>query len=271
VDECTFHVANLIACRDMAAILDMPKDVAYFARAAKEAGKALVDILRSTEDFCFYDRDLTTGKLCDAAKNYAGFFPFLFGIVGDGEERVFDRLEGALFTGGFSTTTTAKDCPMYWFDSHIVCGRSTKNDPHHYFSSWNGAIWPFASALVLNALGSIAAKNPKYKTLFLRLFGEYTDLHFMGGDRSVPCIVEHYRVSDGYPLSPYTEYFHSKWIDLFLSYWVGIHLEGKEVKLSPMTDEDFSVSGVMVDGVAYRFEQKNGKRSITTISPCEDV
>ena len=156
---------------------------------------------------------------------------------------------------------------MYWFDSHIVHGGgTTKRAPHHYFSSWNGAVWPFASSLVLEALGGVAARKAEYIPLFLRLFSEYTELHFLGGDRSLPCMVEHYRVSDGLPLSPYTEYFHSKWLDIFFSYWAGIHSENGKVGFIPMTDTDFVIDGVIIGGASYRFEQKKGNRTIARTS-----
>ena len=155
---------------------------------------------------------------------------------------------------------------MYWFDSHITHGgTSTKRKPHHYFSSWNGAIWPFASSMVLEAIGGVAVGVPEYRKTFLRLFSEYTDLHFMGGDRALPCIVEHYRVSDGMPLSPYTEYFHSKWLDLFCSYWAGIRIEDGSVAFSPMCEDDFVLEGVVINGASYRFERKGGVATVTLL------
>ena len=148
---------------------------------------------------------------------------------------------------------------MYWYDSHITHGGgSTTSNPHHYFTSWNGAIWPFASSLAIDAVGRVAMHTASYRALFLRLFAEYTDLHFLGGDRALPCIVEHYRVSDGMPLSPYTEYFHSKWLDLFFSYWAGIRIKDDGVELSPLCEEDFVLDGVVIGGKSYRFERKQG-------------
>ena len=264
VDECSIHVANLRACRDIATILDLSDDAVYFEKAAVKAEKELVDLLWSEKSQAFLDRDATTGLLCDQAQSFAGFYPFALGIGTIEHVRALDVLNGARFDGGFSVTTADTECPMYWFDSHIVQGGgSTKESPHHYASAWNGAIWPFATTVVLEAVGATAIRAPEYRPLFLRLFGEYTDLHFMGGDRSLPCIVEHYRVSDGYPLSPYTEYFHSKWIDLFLSYWAGIGLAGGHAVFAPMTDENFVLDGVVLGNNVYRFEQKNGRRSIS--------
>jgi hypothetical protein len=156
---------------------------------------------------------------------------------------------------------------MYWFASHIVQGGGASlRTPHRYPCAWNGPIWPFATSLVLEALGGAAMRDARFCGDFLRLFDEYTELHFLGGDRTLPCTVEHYRVSDGYPLSPYTDYFHSKWIDLFLSYWAGIGYADGRVSFTPMTKEDFVIDGVILGGAAYRFESKTEEgRRVTSV------
>ena len=271
-DAAAMHLANLTAVRDMAERLGYRTDAALFGAAAAEAERTLTDRLYSREHRFFLDRDVERDALCDRAAGYAGFLPLLFGLVGDEYAHVLDALSEGRFAAGLTLTTVAKDCPMYWFDSHIVYGGdSSYATPHHYPTAWNGPIWPFAVSLVLSALGRAAGRMPEYRPLFLRLFAEYTELHFLGGERTLPCIVEHYRVGDGMPLSPYTEYFHSKWIDLFLSCFAGIGYEEGEVRFAPLTDVDFVLEGVMLGGKCYRFEQKHADgrlvRTATVMAP----
>jgi len=100
---------------------------------------------------------------------------------------------------------------------------------------------------------------------------EYTDLHFDFGDRSTPCICEHYRPSDAMSFSPYTEYFHSEWLNLFFSYYLGIRVTENGISLEPITEEDFFIEGVTINGKCYSFSQenKNGK-SFCDIQICKE-
>ena len=157
---------------------------------------------------------------------------------------------------------------MYWFDNCIAGPtESSPAEPHQYGCSWNGPIWPFAVSLVLEALGYATYQNRNLIPVFNRIFADYTELHFDFGDRTVPCIREHNRPSDGTTFSIYTEYFHSEWINLLMSYYLGIRVEEDGIDFCPATEECFSVSGVVIKGKSYRFtqEMKDGvlTRSIT--------
>ena len=146
---------------------------------------------------------------------------------------------------------------MYWFDNCIAGPTASDlSQPHAYECCWNGPIWPFAMSLVLNALGEAAYVNETLVDVFLGLFAEYTELHFDLGDRSTPCICEHYRPTDAASFSPYTEYFHSEWLNLFFSYYLGIRVTEQGISFRPMTRESFTVDGVVIRGKTYRFSQE---------------
>ena len=146
---------------------------------------------------------------------------------------------------------------MYWFDNCITGPVvASLSDPHPYDCSWNGPVWPFALSLVLDALGDASYTNDALCATFERLFLEYTELHFDCGDRSTPCICEHYCPTDGMSFSPYTEYFHSEWLNLFFSYYLGIRVTEEGISLRPITADTFSVEGIVIRGKTYRVSQE---------------
>jgi len=258
VDECAMHAANLRACADMAARLGKTGEADDFRRRADAALQQLCRISWNEEKQFFFDVDPASGRQCDEAYCYDGFTPLMFGLAGEKFRSVFGHLAaGGEMDSGFSVTSVNKSCPMYWFDNCIAGPTaSSKAEPHPYGCSWNGPVWPFAVSLVLDALGNSACGDTELRILWSRLFGEYSELHFHQGDRSTPCICEHYRPTDGVCFSPYTEYFHSEWLNLFLSYWAGIRSDGERVEFSPFTEDAFSLEGIRLNGKLYRFTQK---------------
>ena len=105
--------------------------------------------------------------------------------------------------------------------------------------------------------------SKKLKETFSELFSAYTELHFDGGDRSVPCICEHYRPTDGMSFSRFTEYFHSTWLDLFFSHLAGIGVTDNGVEFDPVYEGELLIDGVFIRGKRYRFEiSADGSRSV---------
>ena len=129
------------------------------------------------------------------------------------------------------------------------------NNPHQYECSWNGPIWPFAVSIILNALGDVAKKYSDYKVKWCELFKKYTELHFRNGNRSLMCILEHYRPGDGLTFSDSTDYFHSEWINLFMKYWAGVEIVNSKVTFHPFTDEEFEIKNVLINNAVYNFCQ----------------
>ena len=185
--------------------------------------------------------------------------PLMYNILGGEYRSVFSELrEGGRFDTGFSPSSVGKDCPMYWFDNCITGPTAASlSEPHEYPCSWNGPVWPFATSLILDSLGRAARECKDLEDTFDRIFNEYTSLHFDFGDRSTPVICESYRPTDGLSFSPYTEYFHSEWLNLFFSHYLGISVEEDgSIRFSPITNAEFEVSNVELRGKNYRFAQK---------------
>ncbi len=271
VDESVMYGANILACKLMAEQLGKTEDEDYFSNVAESVLSEIENLLWNEDKHFFFDFDPSVGKPCDKAYSYGGFTPLMFGLLGSDFDSVFEHLgENGRFDGSFGVTSVDKECPMYWFDNCIAGPTaSSVAEPHEYGCSWNGPIWPFAVSLVLEALGYATYENPQLADTFNRIFSDYTELHFDFGDRTLPCIREHYRPSDGTTFSSYTEYFHSEWINLLFSYYLGIRVKEDGIDFLPATEECFSVSGVVIKGKSYRFtqEMKDGvlTRTITEL------
>lgn len=256
-DECAMYAANLIACRNMSTIIGKNDDFVMFSRKADAIIEKIKRIMWNENAGFFFDVDVESGLQCDEVYSYDGFAPMMLSDFGVEYHSVFDKLSsGERFDSGFSPTSVGKDCPMYWFDNCITGPtEASLAKPHSYGCSWNGPVWPFAVSLILDALGKATYTNGELISTFVRLFLEYTELHFDGGDRSTPCISEHYRPTDCASFSPYTEYFHSEWLNLFFSYYLGIRVDENGVVFNPITREKFSLDGVIIKGKSYRFSQ----------------
>lgn len=263
LDECVMHLLNTKACRMMAGLLSRSDDEATLSQRESFVLEKIRETFWNEEKEFFFDVDKESGKQCDMAPGYDGFMPMMRELFGDKFHSVFKKLEkGGIFDSGFGMTSIGKNCPMYWFDNCITGPTAASlSEPHPYGCCWNGPIWPFAISLALESLGDASYGDMELKDTFNRLFLEYTELHFNLGDRSAPCIVEHYRPTDGVPFSPQTEYFHSEWVNLLFSYYFGINITERGVTFYPLTDEEFTVEDVVIKGKSYTFSQKleNGK------------
>ena len=258
VDDCVMNTANLLACKHMAQQLHKNDDVALFSERVDAALAQIKELFWNPRDEFFFDFDPVVSKQCDKAYSYDGFTPLMFGLFGSEFHSVFNQLkQHGRFDGEFSITSIDKECPMYWFDNCITGPtEATLANPHYYGCSWNGPIWPYAVSLVLEALGYACAQNRALIDTFHRIFADYTELHFANGDRSTPSIREHYRPSDCTTFSSNTEYFHSEWINLFISYYLGIRVTENGIDFSPTTKECFVLNNVYIQGKNYRFAQE---------------
>lgn len=269
LDHICYSIGNLLGCAKMAEKLGYKEDKTEMQVLADRSIAALKKYFWSTDRGCFASIDAKTGKQCDQGICYESFYPFLWDMVGKeyfkGFTLLFDQ-DG--FAGDFSITTVEKHCPMYWFDNCIAGPtKSSMKEPHYYGCSWNGPVWPYATSGVLDALGGAAMTDKSLQKEWMRMFEGYNEVQFMGGDRSTPMVVEHYRPTDGVAFSSTCDYFHSKWIDLFMKYWAGISLENGEVVFKPFAECEFTLRDVQLGEKNFNFEQKleNGmwKRYVT--------
>lgn len=259
LDEISFTVGNLIACRRIAEILGYTDDAKAFGERADALTRVLKNDFFHRKRGVFLDKDVRTGKLCDEAACYDSFTPFMWGIV-QGEEydsSVERLLTKDKFLSEMSVTTVERTSPMFWFDNAVVGPAfASKSEPDFYGCCWNGPVWPYADTQVISAVGEVAGRRENVRESFLELFDSYTALHFYCGDKSVPDIVEHYRPTDGFPFSQTHDYFHSCYIDILMTYWAGIRVfDNGEISFNPLCRVEFTVSGVQIGGRDYTFRQ----------------
>lgn len=265
LDECVMFALNLKALGKMAEILGNIDDNKLFDEYYKQCCELIKNRFWDEEKNFFFDIDVKSGKRCNEAPCYDGFMPMLLELDGD-FSRTFDRLINDEFVGDYSLRSVSTKCPMYWFDNCITGPvASSLNEPHSYHCCWNGPVWPFAVSLVLDSLGNAMGDNVQMKNLFCRIFEKYTELHFESGDRSIPCIFEHYRPTDGMSFSKFNEYFHSEWINLLFSHFAGIHVTDSLVTFSPATEYEFQISGIEIRGEKYTFRQYREGDNLKTV------
>ena len=270
LDEITMLTLNAKACAKMAEEVGKLNDSRYFKGLFESLTNTLENEFWVDSKSFFFDRDPKSGKLCDQSPSYVGIMPMLLDLKNEKYCGITDMFSSTSeFLCDFSLTSVAKSCPMYWFDNCITGPTiATKTDPHRYHCCWNGPVWPFAVSLALDGIGHSTASDTNASNVFSKIFSAYTELHFVDGDRTTPCIFEHYRPTDGMSFSPFADYFHSEWLNLLLKHWAGIHVCEEDVEFTPITTEEFTVKNVMLRGKIYNFSQKNenGKliREITT-------
>lgn len=264
VDLLCFNIVNLKACVNMANVLGKTE----ISEKLKNKEKTLTDTLRkhfwNDKKKAFCDIDYLTDKQCDKAVGYDCFEPFWENIVKKDYDCVFEHID-TIFNTEFLIPTVEKDCPMYWFDNEITGpANASLSEPHEYGCCWNGPVWPYADTFFLEGLGTASKNNENLKVKWLEAFENYTDLHFLNGDRSMPVICEHYCPTDGRTFSQQFDYFHSKWIDLFMKYYVGIVVEnGNLIDFKPLAKEEFELKNVKIGNDIYDFKQKLSENSLS--------
>ncbi len=258
LDELFFTAGNLYALENMAKELSKKDDAKLFGARLREMLDVIKERFFDEEQGIFFDVDVKSGKRCDKAVCYDSFVPLMWGLIkGEKYSASLDKLlEKNMLGSEFSVTTAEKHTPMFWPDNAITGpAYASEGSPDFYGCCWNGPVWPFANTLAINAYGETASKSKKRKEKWVCLFENYTDLHYMLGDFSVPDIVEHYRHSDGTPFSVTHDYFHSCYIDLLMKYWAGISVFGGEISFKPYTKEPFELKGVVIGEKTYTFRQ----------------
>ncbi len=263
LDDLCYHILSMRGCAHMAHELGLAEDEARFLHAAEVLRQHILARHWDDHQQFFFDRDVAADALCDQAACYDGFAPFMDGIAGRAYHAAFCRLtEQGWFASDFGVPSAARNCPMFWYDNCIAGPtESSVAHPHDYGCSWNGPVWPYANSIVAAGMGDAACADPALQEDWLRFFRTWSEVHFSGGDRSTPVVCEHYRCDDGATWSIANDYFHSSWLDPFISYYLGIRVGDGQVIFSPFTKEAFLISGVQIAGQEYTFEQRlvNGR------------
>ncbi len=274
VDAVSFLILSLRGCIRMARELGMDDDAAEFSTAERELTDFVMTRMWDPEQEFFFSVDPEAGQRCDKAPCYDGFVPFIDHVAG---ERCYGALkklwDADWFLSDYGALTTARNCPMFWYDNCIAGPTaSSLQAPHEYGCCWNGPVWPFANSLIALGLGDAATNDPALQEHWLDFFKAFTELHFPYGDRSAPVICEHYRSDDGASFSQVVDYFHSSWIDLFMRYFAGISFDGETPAFRPFAKEPFTLSGVRLGSCLYDFiYTAEGKAEINEVIPCRSL
>lgn len=261
LDTAGYTAGSLSAVSKMAGLLGNEKDRAAMGLAYDKILSLIKRDNWNRKLGLFLAADPASGKLADQAACYDSFVPFMWGMTQEpGYQAAFDKLfDPAWFWDEFPFTTAAKNCPMY-FDGNAVVGPTEASlaKPHYYGCSWNGPTWNYANSLFAEALGQGSLLRAELRSKWFDFFSRWSDMHFLYGDKSVPCATEHHRPNDGARLGRPSEYFHSSWLDPFFSYWCGIRLADDldTLTFDPFSKLAFTLRNVCLAGNSFSFKQE---------------
>lgn len=268
LDKAAFTIANLYGAANFMEELNNTKS---FTDSRNQADRMLKTVKeKHWKDGFFYAADPETYALADQAACYDGFLPYLFGMLRDPQYfTAFDKFfDPEWFWSDYPITTVAKNNPMYWTGNAIAGPTaSSVEKPHIYPCSWNGPMWNYNNSAMCEALGSVASSpgGERYREGWVEFHRRWSDSHFVYGDRSVPCAMEHLRPTDGSNFRRQViDYFHSAWLDSTFSYWAGIRISDERDKLTfdPFTAEDFTLRDVPAGGRELTFVQETEVRRV---------
>jgi hypothetical protein len=270
LDNVAFKIANLQAASRIASVLGQTDESRRYQSIVEAMLTQVKSALWDPKTSLFYAAHPETGALADQAACYDSFAPFMWGLVSGHPylaafEKFFDE---NWFWSEFPITTVAKNSPMYWSGNSLTGPTEASIEkPHQYTCCWNGPTWHFSNSLSAEALGS-AATSPDGAHLrerWIEFMTRWAEMHFLYGDRSVPCALEHVRPTDGVRFRTIVDYFHSAWIDPFISYWAGIRIDAESncITFDPFTHDDFTIRRACVLGRELSFTQSNSHDGMT--------
>ena len=239
----------------------MPADAGLLTGIAQNQTAAVIAKLWCVKTGCFVGVEPTSAAQTDEALCYDSFMPYLWGMISDDQyigafEKIFDE---RLFWDEFPVASAAKTNLMYWSGNCLVGPtHASVYEPHSYPCSWNGPSWHYANGLLVAALGAVAENKATHclKDQWLELFARWTELHFLYGDRSTPCAVEHHRPADGARFRNIVDYFHNAWLDPLFSYYLGIRIGVDSLEFQPFFQGAFKLAKVTIGDRQFSFEQR---------------
>lgn len=185
LDEAVFAILNIRACLNMATMLKRAEDKTQLERIEQELLCELHNRHWNHQLQMYVSVDKRTGKQCDQALCYDSFLTFLLGDALNNRMQTVNLLfEPNRFREEFASSTTDKQCPMYW-PGNCLTGPydASSQHPHFYPCSWNGPVWPYACTWITQSLGEAAQKHPELRSQWLAYFASWSELHFLYGDR----------------------------------------------------------------------------------------
>jgi len=251
VDAACYLYMNAYASGLMMRELGRTADSERMLKIAANVKAAITEKMWDHKRHFFYDIDAVSHDRIPV-ENVVGVDPFLADIAGLENIRTYERLADVdqLGTPCPVASTTRKNLvyspDASWMGKYI----KGKNG-----CLWNGAVWPFTNSTVLMGMANIIRRGAvSLIPLFENIFTKYTMMCFRNNDLKDPIIYEHYNAETGRPISVEEDYFHSTWLDLFISCVAGIiPTKNGKPRIQPVCNmgefalRDVFVAGYMVD------------------------
>lgn len=261
VDRNVYHYLNMLGTSFLCKICKDP-DAEKYEKEAERVKNDILQLMWDEETQFFYDLHYQTNEKA-LVKNIVGFLPFFAGIT---EEKHKSGLK-PLFTEEFNTPcpfpSVSTGCPVYsaegGWQGQFFKGRNG--------CIWNGPTWPFANSMILDGLAKESRRrNHEWDEKFAAYFMKFTEMHYYGGDGTIPYLVEHYNSMTGECISDDVDYSHSYYIDLIVSHVAGLTVKQRKIEVDPIEIglKCFRLSHIYVQGHAIEIcLEENGKFALS--------
>lgn len=226
-----YMAGNAAALAELARVAGRPELATEFAAKAATLREAVVTTLWSDEQQFFTSR--TEALELIPVREQIGYIPWYFSLPapGKGYERAWAQLtDEAGFRAPFGITTAERRDPR--FRSHGVgtC-------------EWDGAVWPFATAQTLTAMGNVLRDYPQDTVTrhdYFDAFVTYARSHRFDGDAYIGEYLDETTgqwLKGRHPRSSW--YNHSTFADLVISGVVGLRPRADNVlEIDPLLPAD---------------------------------
>lgn len=256
VDRSVYHYLNLCGLSNLLRTLG-DSEYAVYQQKAEQLRESINQKMWDPETEYYYDLHYKTDQKA-LVRNIVGVYPFWAGID---EKRhangILPLMDPEAFDLGAAYPSVSKDCPAFspegGWRGIFLKGRNG--------CVWCGPSWPYTTGIALAALGSQSRKyNHRFDDDFDRHFSQYTAQHFRDEDYTRPYLVEHYNPITGERLSDEADYNHSFWIDLVLSYVVGLTVKEDYIEIVPLKTHInyFTLDNLWIRGHKIKMEYEKG-------------
>ncbi|KAF6807162.1 hypothetical protein CSOJ01_08350 [Colletotrichum sojae] len=256
----TYQYANARAIAKIASLKGGLDDVVDEYSKRAEAIKQIVqrDLWNSTfehfVDRYFVDNENVTYWDFIRGRELAGFVPWAHDLPDD-DAKFGEAWKHALSAdelgGPFGLRTVE---PSYEYYMRVWRYEGTQTECH-----WNGPSWPYQTTQVLTSLANVLDHYPNSSSLvdvgdYTRLLKQYANQHYNKHYDNILDIEENYDPDTGEPivgLGRSHHYFHSGYVDLVLSGFVGIRPREDDVlEVNPLADPS-TISYFRAERIAY--------------------
>lgn len=257
VDRSVYHYLNLCGIANLLKASGDNQEAVY-RKKAEDISRDINEKMWDDQTGFFYDLHYKTEEKA-MVRNIVGVYPYWAGIADEGKaDGILPLMDKEAFDTGAAFASVSKDCPAFapgggWM-GNLIKGRNG--------CVWCGPSWPYTTGIALEALGTESRKRGHcFDEEFDRFLQEYTIQHFRDGDRHRPYLVEHYHAQTGERLSDEVDYNHSFWLDLIVSYVVGITVKEDCVEIEPLHTHLrwFQLTGLVIRNHKLTIRYSKGK------------